>query len=184
MAPEYASEGIFSIKSDIFSFGVIIFEILSGVRNSGSKQYGDFINLIGYVRYTLRHKNLKFNFILWYNLCLYSFQDIMKPQNCKQAWQLWEEGRWVDIIDGTLLPKSHSVKMMRYFNIALLCVQENAADRPTMGDVISMLSSDTMILAEPTQPAYFNVRVGNEESYTATESCSINDMTITVTVGR
>jgi hypothetical protein len=74
--------------------------------------------------------------------------------------------------------------MMRYINIALLCVQENAADRPTMGDVISMLSSDTMILAEPMQPAYFNVRVGNEESSTATDTCSINDMTITVTLGR
>jgi len=30
MAPEYASEGLFSIKSDVFSFGVIILEILSG----------------------------------------------------------------------------------------------------------------------------------------------------------
>ena len=50
MAPEYASEGVFSIKSDVFSFGVIIFEILSGKRNSGSQQCGDFINLLGYVR--------------------------------------------------------------------------------------------------------------------------------------
>ncbi|XP_047060666.1 cysteine-rich receptor-like protein kinase 44 [Lolium rigidum] len=148
MAPEYASEGIFSIKSDVFSFGVIMLEILSGIRNSGSKQCGDFINLLGY------------------------------------AWQLWEEGRWVDIIDATLLPKSHSVKMMRYINIALLCVQENAADRPTMADVISMLSSDIMILPEPMQPAYFNVRIGNEESSTTIESCSINDITISVTVGR
>jgi hypothetical protein len=97
---------------------------------------------------------------------------------------LWEEGRWVDIIDATLLPISHSVKMMRYINIALLCVQENAADRPTMADVISMLSSDIMILPEPMQPAYFNVRIGNEESSTTIESCSINDITISVTVGR
>jgi hypothetical protein len=97
---------------------------------------------------------------------------------------LWEEGRWVDIIDATLLPKSHSVKMIRYINIALLCVQENAADRPTMADVISMLSSDIMILPEPMQPAYFNVRIGNEESSTTIESCSINDITISVTVGR
>jgi hypothetical protein len=49
MAPEYASEGIFSIKSDVFSFGVLVLEILSGKRNSGSDQCGDFINLIGYV---------------------------------------------------------------------------------------------------------------------------------------
>ena len=73
---------------------------------------------------------------------------------------------------------------MRYINIALLCVQENAADRPTMADVIAMLSSDTMIMDEPMQPAYFNVRVGNEDPSTATESCSINNMTVSVTIGR
>ncbi|XP_062200413.1 cysteine-rich receptor-like protein kinase 44 [Phragmites australis] len=148
MAPEYASEGIFSIKSDVFSFGVIILEILSGKRNSGSHQCGDFINLLGY------------------------------------AWQLWEEGRWIELVDSSLLPNRHSEEMTRCINIALLCVQENAADRPTMSDVVAMLSSETMILAEPKQPAYFNVRVGNEEASTPAESCSINDLTISVTTPR
>ncbi|KAE8686674.1 putative Cysteine-rich RLK 29 [Hibiscus syriacus] len=35
MAPEYAMEGIFSVKSDVFSFGVLMLEIISGKRNSG-----------------------------------------------------------------------------------------------------------------------------------------------------
>ncbi|GAB4830947.1 hypothetical protein Ancab_004977 [Ancistrocladus abbreviatus] len=35
MAPEYAMEGLFSIKSDVFSFGVILLEIISGKKNSG-----------------------------------------------------------------------------------------------------------------------------------------------------
>ncbi|XP_027362520.1 cysteine-rich receptor-like protein kinase 10 [Abrus precatorius] len=35
MAPEYAMEGLFSMKSDVFSFGVILLEIISGKRNSG-----------------------------------------------------------------------------------------------------------------------------------------------------
>jgi len=33
MAPEFALEGIFSVKSDVFSFGVLLLEILSGQRN-------------------------------------------------------------------------------------------------------------------------------------------------------
>lgn len=35
MAPEYAMEGLFSVKSDVFSFGVILLEIASGKRSSG-----------------------------------------------------------------------------------------------------------------------------------------------------
>lgn len=35
MAPEYAMEGLFSVKSDVFSFGVIMLEIIIGKRNSG-----------------------------------------------------------------------------------------------------------------------------------------------------
>jgi len=34
MAPEYAMEGLFSLKSDVFSFGVIVLEIISGKRSS------------------------------------------------------------------------------------------------------------------------------------------------------
>ncbi|XP_058072873.1 cysteine-rich receptor-like protein kinase 10 isoform X2 [Magnolia sinica] len=33
MAPEYALEGIFSVKSDVFSFGVLLLEIISGQKN-------------------------------------------------------------------------------------------------------------------------------------------------------
>ncbi|TYI23122.1 hypothetical protein ES332_A06G141900v1 [Gossypium tomentosum] len=35
MAPEYAMEGLFSVKSDVFSFGVLLLEIVSGKRNNG-----------------------------------------------------------------------------------------------------------------------------------------------------
>ncbi|XP_059591255.1 G-type lectin S-receptor-like serine/threonine-protein kinase At4g27290 [Vitis vinifera] len=34
MSPEYASEGLYSTKSDVFSFGVLVLEIVSGKRNT------------------------------------------------------------------------------------------------------------------------------------------------------
>ncbi|KAL2525319.1 S-locus lectin protein kinase family protein [Abeliophyllum distichum] len=47
MAPEYAMEGLFSIKSDVFSFGVLVLEILSGKKNTGFYQE-DSLHLIGH----------------------------------------------------------------------------------------------------------------------------------------
>ena len=49
MAPEYASDGVFSVKTDVFSFGVLLLEIISGKTNAGFHQQGDFFNLLGYV---------------------------------------------------------------------------------------------------------------------------------------
>uniref|UniRef100_A0A0E0LLR1 Protein kinase domain-containing protein n=1 Tax=Oryza punctata TaxID=4537 RepID=A0A0E0LLR1_ORYPU len=49
MAPEYAMRGHYSVKSDVFSFGVLILEIVTGRRNSGSyysEQSGDLLSII------------------------------------------------------------------------------------------------------------------------------------------
>ncbi|THG12265.1 hypothetical protein TEA_020797 [Camellia sinensis var. sinensis] len=35
LAPKYAMDGLFSVKSDVLSYGVILLEIISGKRNSG-----------------------------------------------------------------------------------------------------------------------------------------------------
>jgi len=40
MAPEYALQGQFSVKSDVFSFGVLVLEIVSGQKIS-SIQHGE-----------------------------------------------------------------------------------------------------------------------------------------------
>ncbi|KAJ0482347.1 putative protein kinase RLK-Pelle-DLSV family [Helianthus annuus] len=49
MSPEYAMEGTFSIKSDIFSFGVLILEIISGRRNISFVYLDRTVNLLGYI---------------------------------------------------------------------------------------------------------------------------------------
>ncbi|KAL5100901.1 hypothetical protein RYX36_005228 [Vicia faba] len=46
MAPEYAMHGQFSEKSDVFSFGVIIIEIISGKRNARPIASDDFDDLL------------------------------------------------------------------------------------------------------------------------------------------
>ncbi|CAL4979684.1 unnamed protein product [Urochloa decumbens] len=148
MAPEYASEGLFSIKSDVFSFGVLTLEIISGKRASSSHQYGEFINLLGH------------------------------------AWQFWIDGLWLQLVDTSLGAECHTIQIMRCINIALLCVQENAVDRPTMSEVVAMLYSDSMAVPEPKHPAYFHVRVGIEEASSVDETSGVNDITISSLRGR
>jgi serine/threonine protein kinase len=49
MPPEYAMNGIFSVKSDIFSFGVLVLEIISGKKSRGIFGTGPLLNLLSYV---------------------------------------------------------------------------------------------------------------------------------------
>lgn len=48
MSPEYAMEGLFSAKSDVYSLGVLLLEIASGLRISSTQRIMEFPNLIIY----------------------------------------------------------------------------------------------------------------------------------------
>ncbi|KAF5770718.1 putative protein kinase RLK-Pelle-DLSV family [Helianthus annuus] len=48
ISPEYAANGNFSAKSDVFSFGVLVLEIVSGKKNRGFTYQGHQDNLLGH----------------------------------------------------------------------------------------------------------------------------------------
>ncbi|KAI0505026.1 hypothetical protein KFK09_015983 [Dendrobium nobile] len=48
MSPEYVMHGIFSVKSDVFSFGFIVLEILTGKKNRVFDSNGSHVSLAGY----------------------------------------------------------------------------------------------------------------------------------------
>ncbi|XP_074576544.1 G-type lectin S-receptor-like serine/threonine-protein kinase At4g27290 isoform X3 [Curcuma longa] len=49
MAPEYALQGLFSVKSDVYSYGVLVLEILTGQKNSGYRGSEYPIELVTHV---------------------------------------------------------------------------------------------------------------------------------------
>ncbi|XP_027189285.2 cysteine-rich receptor-like protein kinase 10 isoform X2 [Cicer arietinum] len=49
ISPEYAMRGQFSVKSDVFSFGVLVLEIVSGKKNTDLNQWNHANDLLNYV---------------------------------------------------------------------------------------------------------------------------------------
>ncbi|KAL9444259.1 hypothetical protein AB3S75_017442 [Citrus x aurantiifolia] len=149
MSPEYALEGLFSIKSDVFSFGVLLLEILSGKKNTGFYHTGS-LNLLGH------------------------------------AWDLWKDNRALDLMDPILENEASCPMLARYVNVALLCVHENATDRPTMSEVVSMLTNEHLVLPSPKQPAFSYVRnlKNSNEPTSKPEACSVNVVTVSLIEAR
>ncbi|MQM01566.1 hypothetical protein Taro_034323 [Colocasia esculenta] len=151
MPPEYAMKGLFSTKSDVFSFGVLLLEILSGKKNTSIHDFGISRNLPGH------------------------------------AWELWREGRQLELVDPAMGNAVAEHEFSRCVHVALLCVQENPGDRPTMLEIVSMLNSDTTAsFPTPGQPAFFLMRRTNEEGneQEMEHFASSNSVTLTRVEGR
>ncbi|KAK6157118.1 hypothetical protein DH2020_011366 [Rehmannia glutinosa] len=57
MSPEYAVDGLFSVKSDVFSFGVLVLEVVSGKRNRGFFSSNHSLNLLGHAWTLYKEEN-------------------------------------------------------------------------------------------------------------------------------
>ena len=97
-----------------------------------------------------------------------------------QAWDLWMEGKALDIVDSSLGQAYPTHEISRCIQIGLLCVQEQATDQPTMVEIVFMLGNETTLPA-PNKPAFINrknINNGQDSSNSAEAPGSINDVTI------
>ncbi|GLT83090.1 hypothetical protein SLE2022_013990 [Rubroshorea leprosula] len=144
MSPEYAIDGLFSIKSDVFSFGVVVLEIISGKRNTLFYHKEQALTLLGY------------------------------------AWKLWYENMGLDLMDPSLREDCNEGQALRCIQVALLCVQDDAADRPTMTEVVFMLSSENAVVPNPRQPIFVVKRFSESVASSSNQGTgSNNELTIT-----
>ena len=79
---------------------------------------------------------------------------------------------------------------MRCVKVALLCVQDSAADRPTMADVTAMLAAAgdgggggaSGPLPDPRRPPHFSLRATAGGGGTTSSCFSTNDLTISSSI--
>ncbi|RCV18442.1 hypothetical protein SETIT_3G301500v2 [Setaria italica] len=129
VAPEYLLVGRASTKSDIYSFGVILIEMIMGKRSFKP-----------------------------------SCQRPLHGATEHYAWELWTAGRSLELVDPSLRDEDRVAEILRCIQIGLLCVEPRPEDRPTMPDVIVMLSSESTILPSPKRIGY-EVAEGGRRSY-------------------
>ncbi|XP_065014706.1 putative serine/threonine-protein kinase isoform X2 [Musa acuminata AAA Group] len=103
LAPEYAMQGQLTKKADVYSFGVLVIEIISS--RSSSKTY-------------------------WSGLG----QSLLE-----WTWQLFVEGRIKEVIDPALQEYPEE-QVLRFLKVGLFCTQASAGRRPSMPQVVEMLS--------------------------------------------
>ena len=60
MSPKYTMNGVISIKTGVFSFGVLLLEIMCSKKNNSHYQSHDLLNLIGYVSSSLNNLYMEF----------------------------------------------------------------------------------------------------------------------------
>ncbi|XP_054782577.1 probable LRR receptor-like serine/threonine-protein kinase MEE39 [Prosopis cineraria] len=73
-----------------------------------------------------------------------------------------ERRRALQLTDPSFSGTWSANELLRCIHIGLLCVQDQAKDRPDMLDVVSFLSNETILLAKPKQPAFFINALENE----------------------
>ncbi|XP_062087497.1 cysteine-rich receptor-like protein kinase 10 isoform X2 [Humulus lupulus] len=102
------------------------------------------------------------------------------------AWKLWKDGNPLKLLDPTLKDSYLENEVVRCINIGLLCVQEDPEDRPTMKTLALVFNSDSVSLAVPKQPAFYNrsdadmksMGLKFDESRSAEHPYSINEASI------
>ncbi|KAJ0900954.1 putative protein kinase RLK-Pelle-DLSV family [Helianthus annuus] len=125
ISPEYATYGRFSIKSNVYSFGVLVLEIVSGRKNRVFCHDDRNDNLLGH------------------------------------AWRLYKQGRSIELMCASLHASCVIPEVLRSIHVGLLCVQNDAKDRPTMLLVVLMLVCES-VLPQPKHPAFYSEVTSSE----------------------
>ena len=100
---------------------------------------------------------------------------------------MWGKGAGLDLMDPTLSDSCSNQQFLRFLQIGLLCVEESPSNRPTISEVIFMITSENTILSVVKKPAFTNLEKhthADPETNHDVENNSINIMSTSTMTGR
>ncbi|KAF3527555.1 hypothetical protein DY000_02041323 [Brassica cretica] len=138
IAPEYLSTGQSSEKTDVFGFGILLLELITGQKaldfGRSSHQKGVMLDWIGLLVSIEERLHFSSVWSVYWS----------KSETCS-TWQvkkLHQEGKLKQLIDKDLNDKYDRVELEEIVQVALLCTQFNPSNRPKMSEVMKMLEGD------------------------------------------
>lgn len=109
---EYAYTLRVDEKSDVYSYGVVLLELVTGRRPVGG-EFGEGVDIVQWCK---------------------------KATNCRKEDVVHVVDPRLQGITSWSKDESTAATVMHLFFVAMLCVQDNSVERPTMREVVQMLS--------------------------------------------
>ncbi|XP_033511761.2 G-type lectin S-receptor-like serine/threonine-protein kinase At5g35370 isoform X1 [Nicotiana tomentosiformis] len=130
LAPEWLTSSAISEKTDIYSFGMVLLEIVSGRKNCSKRTQSHSLDDTA----TGDHSSSS------------SAQGLVYFPLF--ALEMHEQGRYLELADPKLEGRVSGGDIEKFVRVALCCVHEEPALRPTMVSVVGMLEGE-IPLTEP-----------------------------------
>ncbi|KAL0718989.1 hypothetical protein Bca4012_068312 [Brassica carinata] len=93
-----------------------------------------------------------------------------------KAWRLWTNGTPLDLVDPVIVDNCQRNEVVRCIHIGLLCVQEDPVDRPTLANIILMLTSNTVTLPVPRKPGTFFQSMPGKDAIDSVDNALVTDL--------
>ncbi|KAL7588355.1 hypothetical protein Lser_V15G41142 [Lactuca serriola] len=132
MAPEYLAFGQLTEKADVYSYGVLLLEVVTGMQNNRSKDSEDSDSLVS---------------IAWTHFQQGTVEEILDPNL---------------MFNNTYPKHSFKKEAVKVVHVGLLCTQEAPSLRPSISMALKMLVKDDEPLPTPSNPPFIDRNEFNE----------------------
>lgn len=139
LAPEWVSNRPITVKADVYSYGMLLLEIVGGRRNLDmSYDAEDFFYPGWAFKVFTQHQTQDHNI----------YTTLLRTLLCWYVQEM-KNGRAAKAADRRLEGAVEEEEVVRALKVAFWCIQDEIAVRPTMGDVVKMLEGSMEINVPP-----------------------------------